>query len=202
MRLNYEEALVAIAEAEKAGQQQQQKEIEINVNEMLGNRIGISRLEYDAESKRVARIEEEMKQQKRQQVQVAPPPAERKPDYVSKLKAHANLAKEIETAVIELREAAGKTGKGVEGIIHLSIPKKGKYVLPGLSVQDQVIEMEKIMKLLAANEADENEKRIIRDEIRELQKKIKKDRRQGASGKSQIMELRDKELGDILNMLK
>ncbi|MGC8662273.1 MAG: hypothetical protein ACP5RT_00590 [Candidatus Micrarchaeia archaeon] len=165
----------------------QEKIVEIDLNLALGNNV-INSYNYDEALKKIGSFEgrEELRQERQ--------PAEL---HYEKKKAE-NAAKEIKSIV-------GSIGKEFEKSVKRETEKiKGeKLVLPTLSLQDQISELEKISEGIDEKVFNEEQMKIIKEEVRGLNEKLKSKKSQPIDEfQKSLLSLRDQKMKEALSKIK
>jgi len=137
--------------------------IELDIDKALQNKIDFKEYDYNEALLLLRGSEEKVEQKEQEIVQKAPQKEENE---------------QILKATNEIKEIVGSVGKEFEKSIKRETQRiKGeKLILPTLSLQDQISELEKISEGIDENVFNEEQRKIIKIEVRGLKDKIKNEK--------------------------
>lgn len=123
---------------------------------------------------------------------------------IPKIQVENNLARERSDAANEIKHLIGGAGREFEDVIGrevATLPKE-KLILPTLSLQDQIHELEGIKKAMQTNALNENQIDVVKLEIAGLNEQMKSEKLTlDDEFQRSLFELRNKLLGEIKNRL-
>lgn len=178
-------------EAEKG----EEKQVLIKASDALASEISLKSYDYD---KALATIGEGFFVKP----EVVPTPVVPQPPIVTQKPKSEAVA--METAR-EMKQMAGPAARGFEGVKSKEVtpPGREKLILPTLSLQDQVHELEGINEGLGLNAFDDDHLRVVRYEISGLSNLVKGERTTTTDDfQRSLIELRNRRLSEVSGRLK
>ncbi len=162
--LDYEKVIVQV---DAAPEPSEKSSISIDLSTAFDNSIEVKELKYDDVSAFIDSVAEGAKK-----AEAAP---EAKPKPAVQVQAAApkhDVQREMEVAATKLRGMIGGAGKELEKTVtkEFAKPKETKLVMPTLSTQDQLADLEKIQDGIEGNLFTKDQMDIIIQEVQELSK--------------------------------
>lgn len=191
----------------------EQKVLVVDPNQALSEQVKISGYDYDSACKQIGGIESVLSAEQQAAAQKAPiVPSVNVGQRANQIRQRIGEAeiqkrmgvidKEVLDAAKDLGRLIGGAGKGFEQMMQERITKiqTKKLVLPNLSLQDQIHELEGVLEALDQNALDSDQLKIVRLEIAGVSASRRQEKPQDDSQRSLIAS-RDKLLSDIGNRL-
>ncbi|MDE1827800.1 MAG: hypothetical protein KGH65_01425 [Candidatus Micrarchaeota archaeon] len=203
-----------VAQALEAIEQgSEQKVLVVDANQALADQVKILGYDYDTACKKIGGIEMLVtaeQQAAAQKVQIVPNVnVAEKASQIRQRIGEADIQKRIGVLDKEMLDAAkdvgkmlGNVSKGFEQMVESRVSKiqTKKLVLPSLSLQDQMHELEGILDALDQNALDAEQLKIVRLEIAGVNASRQRGKPQDES-QQPLIAARDKLLSDIGNRL-
>jgi len=191
----------------------EQKMLVVDPNQALAEQVKISGYDYDSACSQIGSIENVMtleQQAAMQKQQIVPSvnvtqtasQIRQKIGDVELQKKIGVLDKEMLDAAKDVGRMVGSASKGFEQMMQERISKiqTKKLVLPNLSIQDQMHELEGILDALDQNALDLEQLKIVRLEVAGVASSRQRERPQDDAQRA-LIAARDKLLSDIGNRL-
>jgi len=163
--------------------------VELDLDKVIANRIEIKQYNYEEAIQSLVGVEaKEEKIKEPEKVVTAP-----------------KEGIEVEKAANEIKNVIGSIGKEFEKNIKRETERiKGeKLVLPTLSLQDQISELEKISEGLDEQVFSDEQLKIIKDEVYGLRDKIKGEKISAADEfQKSLINLRNQKINEVIKKLK
>ncbi len=144
-----------------------------------------------------------IQQQKTQKTPPAPlllPPSNQLPKLVSHVPDKERAAIEsLQSIMNEFQSAMGRDMARVSEAVPYS--KKSDAILPTLSVQDQISDLEKMIRGIDAKEFDRSQLEIIANEVHQLEKEVKENSVRAGAQDNDMVSLRNQRLASVINAL-
>jgi hypothetical protein len=165
--------------------------IELDLNEILSNKLEIKEYDYAEALRRLTGVE----------AKEAPKP---EVPLEAKTVPKAPESEEILRATKEIKELVGSFGKEFEKNIMKEVKriKGGKFILPTLSLQDQISELEKISEGIDEQVFSEEQMKIIKEEVRGLEEKLKTEKISVSDEfQKSLIALRNQRLNEVIKKI-
>lgn len=164
--------------------------INVNLKDAIANRLDIEEYTYEKAIEKLGKAEFKVEAQ-HPQVQQANVQLSNEP----------GTSKEVLEATKEIKNIVGSAGKEFERTVKKEIKniRGGKLILPSLSLQDQISDLEKMSEGIDEHVFTEEQLNMIRYEVNGLADKIKFEKPIGKDDfQMSLIALRDKKLAEVL----
>jgi len=164
--------------------------VELDLDKAIANRIEINQYNYEEAIQSLVGVEAKEEKIK---------------ELVEKGTTAPQEGIEVEKAANEIKNVIGSIGREFEKSIKRETERiKGeKLVLPTLSLQDQISELEKISEGLDEHVFSDEQIKIIKDEVYGLRDKVKSERISAADEfQKSLIDLRKQKINEVIKKLK